>query len=896
MTPAKIVLQLLRMADPGSEDFRADFAAAFHHVDILDGKEVSIEWRYPPVKPIAYLQIPLSKFGLHIAEAAAYRVSPQQEHPSSVRFEAPKDEGFQGPQVIVEQKFANDEAAMLALSRGEIEVLEDIPPWNYGQLGQIRGVVVSAYRLPTVHVLLGNYETPIIRRREFRRALCYGIDRKRLLTEVLAGGDSRPGFRVLSAPIPAGITIGDAIGYGYKQQLQPHPYEPRLAAVLNATAKAALAKKEQIKSSNEESTDEKKPASKAKVEPLILIHRENKVASTMCELIKQQLGALGIPIEVKEISLAEDIDKLHWDLRYAELLFDEPLVDAQRLFGPRGLAGRCSPSMNLALIELDQATNWNDAQQTPASSSNCLRRFAGYPTLADPQVLCHSEDLNRRREISRQLVSRCLPMAEQVPAEGALGMTLDTLQTLPRFLSLNRVLVNLFGITLLIACTTPTWAVDEKSWELTPYHVQLHVVVDSSARPGAISSERLAVELLQRIRATIYPLWSVDLITPQGVERTRIFNALAHLEDVQADATSTVTFDKQIFLTVRVSPLGIVLRGREHDLYTDRWTPVLESVVRQDRMVTQQSLELLCRVFAPLAMIHVDSDDKQHVSLIFKGSELPRQTTEELFVHTNDLFQPLLVKLSRTSGAVPEMIAEVPWTFLTAVKPEPPGWQCQVFTGTRRPFGIRRHGRVELMAIGLKTTSLVTQVRFYASHEKSQSLRGYEVFEQDPESGEYTLLGTTSLAGTIPIEQTDSPVRMLVLRSDNQLLAQVPVVPGASQLVEIPIADDMARLLVQEDLNAFKEKLIDVVARRNILMARVRKFLKEDQLEDAQKLLVELNALPGRADFAQDLKALQNLAESGGQNPYHSENARIQSKITKLLDNTSASWGVSRGT
>ena len=122
---------------------------------------------------------------------------------------------------------------------------------------KLRDIVVSAYRLPTVHVLLGNYNSPIIRRREFRRALCYGIDRQRLLSEVLAGGSNRPGFRVLSGPIPAGVTIGDFIGYGYKQQIQPHPYEPRLAAVLNATARAAVAKKAAVRVLKEKNAEKR---------------------------------------------------------------------------------------------------------------------------------------------------------------------------------------------------------------------------------------------------------------------------------------------------------------------------------------------------------------------------------------------------------------------------------------------------------------------------------------------------------------------------------------------------------------------------------------------------------------------------------------------------------------
>ena len=40
----------------------------------------------------------------------------------------------------------------------------------------------------------------------------------------------------------------------------------------------------------------------------------------------------------------------------------EPVVDARRLLGPGGLAGRCSASMGLALATLDQAQSWKQVQ------------------------------------------------------------------------------------------------------------------------------------------------------------------------------------------------------------------------------------------------------------------------------------------------------------------------------------------------------------------------------------------------------------------------------------------------------------------------------------------------------------------------------------------------------
>ncbi|HEU5430251.1 MAG TPA: hypothetical protein VFU81_01235, partial [Thermomicrobiales bacterium] len=52
-----------------------------------------------------------------------------------------------------------------------------------------------------------------------------------------------------------------------------------------------------------------------------------------------------------------------YDLLYAELVVQEPLVDAARLLGPDGLAGGAAPYMVLALRELSVATGWGAARK-----------------------------------------------------------------------------------------------------------------------------------------------------------------------------------------------------------------------------------------------------------------------------------------------------------------------------------------------------------------------------------------------------------------------------------------------------------------------------------------------------------------------------------------------------
>ena len=363
ITPEAVALECLRMADPAEADFDAGFADVFSRVEVGGGQQVIVHLRYAHLKPLALLQFPVAHLAELTQETVPFQAARTSQNPQTIKFTSHPQGNEITTQIILEEASSNDEEALAVLKRGDLDVLERVPPWQLDQMSQLADVTVSAYRLPTLHVLLCNYENPLMQRREFRRALCYGIDRPRMITEVIVGKEGRPGFRVLSGPLPAGMTIGDSLGYGYKQDLQPLPYEPRLAVVLSATARTAVAKladsSAAAKSPQEKPEEKNAESAESETQPLVLLHPADAVARVTCQLIKRQLDAIGIPIKLKEQTLADDSQ---WDLRYAELCLWEPIVDTRRLLGPGGLAGRCSPTMNLALRELGRSTNWNDAR------------------------------------------------------------------------------------------------------------------------------------------------------------------------------------------------------------------------------------------------------------------------------------------------------------------------------------------------------------------------------------------------------------------------------------------------------------------------------------------------------------------------------------------------------
>jgi hypothetical protein len=351
----------LNMANPSRPEYRPGFAALLAAVSVEGTDRVHLDWKRPHVRPEALLQLPLAKLSVDDTGAEFQEsVTPPQfevadSEPQSVSFVA-KPTGI-GPQpwlhAIVEQTMSDDQSAIAALLHGEIDVLDRVPPWQVERLRAAKDIRVDHYGLPTVHVLVLNPAKPLSKEREFRRALCFGIQRERIVQQVLLGGVQLPGYTVLSGPFPAGLSLSDPLRYAYNNQIEPRPFEPRLAAVLASVAWSKVLD----------------PTGKGNIElspfpTLVLAHPTDPVARVACEAIQLQLGKAGIPLRLVEFTADELLSgKVDYDLRYAELAVWEPIADARALFGPGGLAGAlASPYLTALLRELDEAANWTDVR------------------------------------------------------------------------------------------------------------------------------------------------------------------------------------------------------------------------------------------------------------------------------------------------------------------------------------------------------------------------------------------------------------------------------------------------------------------------------------------------------------------------------------------------------
>jgi len=395
LTPDTVGLNLLELASRNSPRREEGVAANLVGIGSVDGRDVRLQWRRPPMRPGAILQLPLRRLtdadrapGLWFDAETTKPTAEEARYVSS----APEEAVTSRPRFIVERQYDDDEAMLAGLLRGEIDIVDRVPPWHLEQAKSAEGIVLSSYRLPTVHVLIPNLDNPLLEMREFRRALCYAMDREGIVQDILLGGQRLPGFRTLSAPLPAGVVLNDPVGYGYDERIAPRPYEPRLGALLAMVARTTLAKRDAearkeaeklaaaaAKAAGQEPSPEEAAAKAQAAEqaaaaaaaeepklpppaPLVLAHPADPVARVACQSIKLQLDQVGLPVKLVELPARDPGAKVKWDLLYAELAVWEPLVDARRLLGSGGVAGRATALMDAALDRLDRAENWNEAR------------------------------------------------------------------------------------------------------------------------------------------------------------------------------------------------------------------------------------------------------------------------------------------------------------------------------------------------------------------------------------------------------------------------------------------------------------------------------------------------------------------------------------------------------
>ena len=351
--------RLLELASPRSREYREGWGSLASGVNVEDVLKVHINLRRSHVLPQSLLRVPMIASALEDGKEAlegtgSFRVDVQGE--SETRFMLKTFTPGSRLAELIERRFEDAQSAYNALKRGQIDVIDRLFPSDAArlkeQLGRDSDLVLQQYSLPTVQALVPKSDHPFLANRNFRRALVFGIDRDRILNEELLGGNEIPGCRIISGPFPAGVNELDPLGYAYDHTIEPRVWRPRLAKLLTIIAEKELATKAEI-------LEEEAP----KLTPLLIAHPASESARNACQAIISHLSIIGIEVKAKELAPGETTDPDNeCDLLYTEIAVWEPVADARRLLGTKGVAATDSPFVAQALRRLDAAENWGEVR------------------------------------------------------------------------------------------------------------------------------------------------------------------------------------------------------------------------------------------------------------------------------------------------------------------------------------------------------------------------------------------------------------------------------------------------------------------------------------------------------------------------------------------------------
>lgn len=415
-------------------------------------------------------------------------------------------------------------------------------------------------------------------------------------------------------------------------------------------------------------------------------------------------------------------------------------------------------------------------------------------------------------------------------------------------------------------------------WEYQPNRIRVLIAVDV---PGGLEEE-LGAELpsyvQQRAAAATEPAWQLDANLASGALRAAIVDSLRDATELAVPAEFVSDRDKLTLLCVIWFPNGFTLRTREYDAYLQRWGNTLERECRQQSALVENAFSLICATFAPVAQLETQPADPKTVKLTPRGAALSPNAEGRLWCQTGDVFLPVVRRTTRNGELEKNGVAPVAWTYIEAVSGKDNSFAFQVLSGSRRPFGLRRQARVEQVAIALPTSNAPTTLHLHDKKNTQKALSGYEVFAESGSAEASTRLGVSDAAGEVEIPPTNKPIEMLQIKHGSQLLAQLPVVRGAVRRIDVPLPDDDARLTAEMRLASVREDLIDVVARRNILMSRARLKMEKKDYKAATELLRQLDELPGNPQF--------NLTLENEARLLRSEDPQIQKRIDRLFQAT----------
>lgn len=399
------------------------------------------------------------------------------------------------------------------------------------------------------------------------------------------------------------------------------------------------------------------------------------------------------------------------------------------------------------------------------------------------------------------------------------------------------------GLACALFAAVPAGA--QSVWELTPYRVQIVLATADNGRLDPDLAATLGKQVVDRLDSLVGAAWLTEPVRAEGALRHQMLDDLStlSLEDLPAEILEA---DKVIVVAVQSDARATSIGAREFDVRTQAWGAPVERQVLQARPLDNEVVRAVLAAFAPLAL--VDDVEGKNVALKVRAAALAPRDPSLTPVAPGDLFRPI-TRYNERDGSL-KKIQVVPFTYVMIDELRDAVAQGTVYSGLRSPLAARRRGRTEQLALAIKSPAGTTALALRSRTEPDRPLAGYEVYAYGPNDKTTVLLGRSDGDGIVEIPPGPQALRIVVVKSGGEFLARLPIVPGLEPVVEASMMSDDERIAAEGFIVGLQEELVDLVVRREVLMALIRARLADGNVEEAERLNDELAELRTREQFA----------------------------------------------
>ncbi|GIW90682.1 MAG: hypothetical protein KatS3mg109_1114 [Pirellulaceae bacterium] len=432
------------------------------------------------------------------------------------------------------------------------------------------------------------------------------------------------------------------------------------------------------------------------------------------------------------------------------------------------------------------------------------------------------------------------------------------------------------GTAVLLAGRT---APAQTSWLFSPYEVKVWLALDRSWDADGAWAGQIERTVRDCCRMAAGATWRLEwseptpdvaaqmLRDPTGVSPTKIEQLLG--------PDRLATLDKLILLAVKRLPEGVRVEACEWDVRTQKFGPVIARTCLQSAAVPWTCGQAVLDAFRPLARI--DDVTGSTAILRFRAAGLAIEEPEALLARPEKgwVLSAVIRMNDRYGKPRPGGIRPVEWTLL--VVRDWDGYKCRadVHTANRAYLGFRASSRVDRFALVERPIWPETQLVLRSRDESERPLAGYDIYAKDPATEQTEYLGQTDWRGQITIKPHEGRVRVLYVRSGGMLLARLPLLPGQTPVAVGRLTDDAKRLQAEALVRSLQAAVIDLIAQRELFAARIRFLIREKNLDEAQRVLDQLRALPTVTDIRQRIDR--------GRQETNTDNPKIQAIIDKMF-------------